>query len=113
MRRAHSRRVRLLPPETYHDPGVWSRADFLLDQGITSTATVNIDRVERLGPAPGAFLACRIGGLQHASSSRLLALPAAMRGLPAPLRLTRRCHHAGRHGHRRPHLSHAFSARGL
>ena len=41
--------VRLLPPETYHDPGVWSRADYLLDQGITSTATVAMDRVERLG----------------------------------------------------------------
>ena len=28
--------VRLLPPEIYHDPGVWSREDYLLDQGITS-----------------------------------------------------------------------------
>ncbi len=77
-----------LPPEVYHDPGVWSREDFLLDQGITSSATVSIDRVERLGPAPGAFLACRVSGWQHASSSRLLALPAAMRRLPAPLRLS-------------------------
>jgi competence protein ComEC len=80
--------VRLLQPETYHDPGVWSRQDFLLDQGITSTATVSIDRVDRLGLAPGNFLACRISGLQHASSTRLLALPAAMRRLPGPLRLT-------------------------
>jgi competence protein ComEC len=80
--------VRLLPPEVYHDPGVWSREDFLLDQGITSTATVNIEHVDRLGPSPGAFLACRVSGWQHASSSRLLALPAAMRRLPAPLRLT-------------------------
>ncbi len=46
--------ARLLPPETYHDPGVWSRADFLLDQGITSTATLAIDRVERLGGSPQA-----------------------------------------------------------
>ena len=74
--------VRLLQPEIYHDPGVWSRQDYLLDQGITSTATVSIDRVERLGLAPGNFLACRISGLQHASSTRLLALPAAMRRLP-------------------------------
>jgi competence protein ComEC len=80
--------ARLLPPETYHDPDVFSRADFLLDQGITSTASVKIDRVERVGTAPGAFLACRVAGLQHASSARLLALPAAMRRLPAPLRLT-------------------------
>jgi competence protein ComEC len=80
--------VRLLPPEVYHDPGVWSRRDFLLDQGITSTATVSIDRVEVLGEAPGRFLACRVSGLQHGMSARLLALPAAMRRLPAPLRLS-------------------------
>jgi competence protein ComEC len=80
--------VRLLPPETYRDSGVWNRADYLLDQGITSTAAVSIDRVEVLGRAPGFFPACRASQLQHAASSRLLALPAAMRGLPAPLRLT-------------------------
>jgi competence protein ComEC len=80
--------VRLLQPETYHDPGVWSRQDFLLDQGITSTATVSIDRVDRLGLAPGNFPACRISGLQHTSGARLLALPAAMRRLPGPLRLS-------------------------
>ena len=80
--------VRLLPPETYHDPGVWSRAEYLLDQGITSTATVSIDRVERLGELRGAFLACRVSGLQHATTARLLALPAAMRGFPGALRLS-------------------------
>ncbi len=83
--------VRLLEPETYHDPGVWSRQDFLVNQGITSTATVTIDRInslDRLGTSPGAFLACRVSALQHASSARLLALPAAMRRLPTPLRLT-------------------------
>ena len=26
--------ARLLPPEDYHDPGTWSREDFLVDQGI-------------------------------------------------------------------------------
>jgi competence protein ComEC len=80
--------VRLLPPEVYHDPGVWSREDFLVDQGITSTSTVSIDRVDRLGSSPDLFLACRISGLQRASSASLLALPAAMRRLPAPLRLS-------------------------
>jgi competence protein ComEC len=80
--------ARLLPPEVYHDPGVWSREDFLVEQGITSTATVAIDRVERLGSSPGLFLACRVIGMQRASSARLLALPAAMRRLPAPLRLS-------------------------
>ena len=80
--------VRLLPPETYHDPGVWSRADFLLDEGITSTATVAIDRVDRLGRSSGVFWPCRVSTWQHASTERLLALPAAMRNLPAPLRLS-------------------------
>jgi competence protein ComEC len=100
--------VRLLQPEVYHDPGVWSREDFLVDQGITSTATVNIDRIERLdNPAglgqPGAprggssllgwkasgpSFTCWVSGLQHATSARLLALPGAMRRLPAPLRLS-------------------------
>jgi competence protein ComEC len=82
--------VRLLPPEAYHDPGVWSREDFLVEQGITSSATVNIERVDRLGQAgvPSQFLACRVSGLQHATSARLLALPAVMRRLPAPLRLS-------------------------
>ena len=85
--------VRLLPPETYRDPGVWSRASYLLDQGITSTATVPIDRlavdhVEDLGPSRESLLACRLSQAQHAVTARLLALPAAMRRLPAPLRLT-------------------------
>ena len=80
--------VRLLQPETYRDPGVWSRADYLLDQGITASATVAPDRVERLGQMPGAFLACRVSWWQRASTARLLALPAAMSGLPAPLRLS-------------------------
>ncbi len=80
--------ARLLPPEVYRDPGVWSRRDFLLDQGITSTATVNIDRVERMGQTLGLSLRCRVSGLQHLLSGRLLALPAAMRRLPAPLRLS-------------------------
>ncbi|MGB6743900.1 MAG: ComEC/Rec2 family competence protein, partial [Terracidiphilus sp.] len=85
--------VRLLPPETYHDPGVWSRASYLLDQGITSTATVAIDRIaviriDDLGPSRESLLACRLSQAQHAVTARLLALPAAMGRLPAPLRLT-------------------------
>ena len=80
--------ARLLPPEQYRDPGVWSRTDYLLDQGITSSASVSLDRIERLGLAPGRSPSCRIAALQHAASARLLALPAAMRRLPAALRLS-------------------------
>ena len=80
--------VRLLPPETYHDPGAWSRAAYLLDQGITASATVRLDRVQPIGSAPGLFLRCRLVALQHASTARLLALPPAMQRFPAPLRLS-------------------------
>lgn len=80
--------VRLLRPQTYHDPGVWSREEYLLEQGITSTATVDLDRVERLGTSGEALLSCRLHQGQHLSSSRLLALPAAMVNFPAPLRLS-------------------------
>lgn len=81
--------VRPLPPETYHDPGAWSRADYLLEQGITSTATVPVERVELLGRASGWFVACRVKGWQHATTTKLLALPEAMRGLPGLLRLSK------------------------
>jgi competence protein ComEC len=80
--------VRLLEPETFHDPGVWNREDSLLDHGITSIASVGFDHVEVLGRSPGSFFACRISGWQHSSTARLLALPSAMRRLPAPLRLS-------------------------
>lgn len=79
--------VRLLPPEVYRDPGAWSRADYLLDQGITSTASVGVEHVERLGMEPGRFVACRLAMVQHAAAARLLALPAVMSRLPAALRL--------------------------
>ncbi len=80
--------VRLLPPEKYRDPGVWNRADYLVDQGITSTGPATADRVERMGRARDAFLSCRVKGWQQESTARLLALPAAMRGFPSALRLS-------------------------
>jgi competence protein ComEC len=80
--------VRLLQPETYRDPGVWSREAFLVGQGITSTATVSFDQIELQGHSTRASLACRLSTAQHASTAHLLALPAAMRRLPAPLRLS-------------------------
>jgi competence protein ComEC len=82
--------VRLLPPASYHDPGAFSREEYLLDQGITATAAVNADHVERTGVdrlAPASQLACRMQQWQHAFTVRLLALPGKMAGFPAPLRL--------------------------
>ncbi|HEV2325608.1 MAG TPA: ComEC/Rec2 family competence protein [Terracidiphilus sp.] len=80
--------VRLLPPQVYRDPGVWSRADYLLDQGITSTSSVKAADVQLLGASTAASLACRLSAWQHATAARLLGLPAKMRGLPSPLRLS-------------------------
>jgi competence protein ComEC len=80
--------VRLFPPPVYRDPGVWNLQEYLLDQGIASTAVVNVERVERIGVDPGLNFACRAGRMQHLASARLLSLPASMRGWPAFLRLS-------------------------
>lgn len=83
--------ARLLRPAVYHDPGVWSRADYLLGQGITSTAGVAIDRVaiDRSGDNADVKLRCRLSTLQHAMTARLMGLPATTHGL-------RRCAFRGR-----------------
>ena len=78
--------VRLLPPEVYRDPGAWSRRDYLLDLGITSTGSLESGRVERLGDATQT-LHCRLSGAQRMASDRLLMLPAATRGLPRAFRI--------------------------
>jgi competence protein ComEC len=80
--------ARLLPPEVYHDAGVWNRATYLLDQGITSTASVNMERVELLAAPQSISVACRVHEAQHALVARILALPGLMHNVPAPLRLT-------------------------
>ena len=82
--------ARLLPPAVYHDPGVWSRADYLLDQGITSTASVSIDRVvlAEHSASARAQMGCRLTGMQHSTTARLMKLPGEMRSWPAPLRIT-------------------------
>jgi competence protein ComEC len=82
--------VRLLQPAVYHDPGVWSRADYLLDQGITSTASIPIDRVAVLGHDEGAGpqFRCKLSERQHAMTSRLMDLPQTMRNWPPLLRIS-------------------------
>ncbi len=79
--------ARLLPPQEYRDPGAWSRRDYLLDQGVTATATVNAALVESMGSELLVPLQCRLATLQRSASAHLLALPAAMRELPPGLRL--------------------------
>lgn len=80
--------VRLLPPETYRDAGAWSRTAYLAEQGITSTASVDASRIERLGRAEHLSLGCLLSGAQRNAADRLLKLPAAMSAFPAPLRMS-------------------------
>lgn len=80
--------VQLLVPTDYRDPGAFSRSAYLLEQGITTTASVKSALVERLPGSAPATWACRLRGLQSASTERLMQLPQAMRGLPAWLRIT-------------------------
>jgi competence protein ComEC len=92
--------VRLLPPEVYRDPGAWNRQEYLLAQGITSTGTLNSERVEQLGTGPASSsrwfdwrtaapaLHCRLSEAQRTASNRLLALPAATRRLPRAFRIS-------------------------
>ena len=90
--------VRLLPPEVFRDPGAWSRRDYLLDLGITSSGSVDSGRMElldsdALGQKTGwrraaQSLHCRLSEAQRTASNRLLALPTAMRGLPRAFRIS-------------------------
>jgi competence protein ComEC len=84
----HIRAVaRLFVPQDYRDPGTWSRAGYLLEQGITATGSVSADLVDVFGTPQPASLKCRFATWQHGASTRLLALPGAMRRLPGSLRL--------------------------
>jgi competence protein ComEC len=80
--------VRLLPPQVYHDPGAWNRRDFLLQSGITATASVPAQRVEST-PAARRSLACSLSNAQHAASERLMLLPALTQRMPATFRVSR------------------------
>ena len=80
--------ARLMRPQVYRDPGAWSRSDYLLDQGITSTATVYADHVMASANGGRHSLGCPISSGQHAASTKLLSLPSRMHSFPAPLRIS-------------------------
>jgi competence protein ComEC len=89
--------ARPLPPQVFRDPGAWSRQDYLLGLGITSTATVDRERIAILPTAlpsrsawrtASASAHCRLSEAQSTAANRLLALPALTRKLPRPLRIT-------------------------
>lgn len=80
--------ARLFRPQIYRTPGAWNRADYLLDQGITSNASVELDHIEKIGDDSRRSLACRFEYWQQTASARLLAMPVATRYLPPMLRLS-------------------------
>jgi competence protein ComEC len=80
--------ARLFPPQMYRDPGAWDQAQYLLDQDVTATASLKADRVEHVPLPRQRSWACLFSEAQHKAEMRLLALPAAMRGLPGPLRIS-------------------------
>ncbi|MFP5236133.1 MAG: ComEC/Rec2 family competence protein [Acidobacteriota bacterium] len=80
--------ARLLPPQVYRDPGAWNRAAYLLDQGVTATASVPAQRIEARASAAHMPLGCILPEAQQAAGTRLLGLPAAMTRFPRWLRLS-------------------------
>jgi len=79
--------ARLMLPDVYRDPGAWNYRDYLLEKGITSTASVKADQIQAIAGPAAKPLTCRITAWQHAASGRLLALPSSMMSFPASLRI--------------------------
>lgn len=87
--------VRMLMPDTFHDAGVWNRAAYLESEEVAATAQVIASksdaegpRLRVLGEPASVSMACRLNDWRNGASARLQALPAAMRGLPAMLRVS-------------------------
>jgi competence protein ComEC len=81
--------TRLLMPENFRDPDVWSRGESLLDQGITATASEDALSAERLGTdTSAALIRCRLSQAQRTVGAQLQTLPSRMSGLPPALQLT-------------------------
>ena len=86
--------MRLRAPERYRDPGAWQYADYLLDQGISATASVpsaKLRAIANAAPPPfSATLQCRIFAAQSWAAARLSAYTRSTpnHGLPRLLRLT-------------------------
>jgi competence protein ComEC len=88
--------IRILPSETFHDPGVWDRIAYLEGQQISATATIIATKRDgtepRLTPLAGSpatnSMACLLDRWRNSASGRLQALPYVTHGLPRPFRAT-------------------------
>jgi competence protein ComEC len=81
--------LRLRTPDVYRDPGAWSYADYLLEEGIGATGSSKSSRIQILRAAHPT-LRCRVFAAQAWASDRLqsFASSTASRRLPQTLRLT-------------------------
>jgi len=87
--------IRILPPDTFHDPGVWSRATYLETQEISASASLLVTKRDRGEPRltivssrANFSIACLLDEARNSASSRLQSLPRLTRRLPRPLRAT-------------------------
>lgn len=87
--------LRLLPPDTFHDPGVWSLPDYLASEQISATATLTAaqndsgqPRLTLLDAANTNSPQCLLNHMRNAAGDRLESLPALTRHLPSLLRAT-------------------------
>jgi len=88
--------LRLRTPDVYRDPGAWSYADYLLEDGIGATGSTKSPRVQILRAAAqpkgdtSPTLRCRIFAAQAWASNRLQSFTtsAAIRHLPTAIRLS-------------------------
>jgi competence protein ComEC len=92
--------IRMLPPDTFRDPGVWSSATWLESQQISALATINA--LQRDGQVPGLMvprltllnqpahpsLTCLVNRLRNQATARLETLPQLTHSLPSTLRAT-------------------------
>jgi competence protein ComEC len=85
--------LRMLPPETFYDPGIWSRAVYLESQQVTATASLlaskrdgEESRLVLLGQPDAHSMPCLLNRARDAASNRLQTLPGLTRRLPRFLR---------------------------
>ncbi len=81
--------LRLREPERYRDPGAWQYADYLLEQGIGTHASVRADKIAHAGHA-GSTLQCSMTAAQAWAADRLVRYvrSTANRNSPHRLRLS-------------------------
>ena len=87
--------LRMLPPDTFRDPGIWSRAVYLESQQITASASLlatkrdgHQPRLTLLGLPAAKSIPCLLNRARDAASNHLQALPALTQSLPRALRAT-------------------------